>query len=384
MKSLNKELLKELLNFDEKLCLSLYMPTHRSHPDNLQDPIRFKSLVKKLEESLALKYSNKEIEELLQPFVDLQNDLEFWKHTLDGIAIFSSNNYFETVNLHMPVKELAIAADSFHTKPIRQYLQTTDHFFVLGLSLHEIKLFEGSRHDLTEISLHDNVAKTIQEALGDELTEKHTTVASYGGVGGESSNMHHGHGSKKDEVGIDAERFFRVVASDIYEHYSKSSEWPLILAALPEHHSLFKKVNKNPFLLEDGIAINANAVSTDVLKNMAWEIIEPQYNSRLEKLAARFNEALAHGKGSDSIKEAAIAATEGRIEILLLEADKIIEGRITNLITGNIQKKDINNPRIDDLLDDMGELVTKMGGEVIIMPKDKIPSYTGVAAIYRY
>lgn len=384
MKSLNKELLKELLNFDEKLCLSLYMPTHRSHPDNLQDPIRFKSLVKKLEESLALKYSNKEIEELLQPFVDLQKDPEFWNHTLDGIAVFSSKDYFETVNLHMPVKELAIAADSFHTKPIRQYLQTTDHFYVLGLSLHDIKLFEGSRHDLIEISLHDNVAKTIKEALGDELTEKHTTVASYGGVGGASSNMHHGHGSKKDEVGIDAERFFRVVASDIYNNYSKSSEWPLILAALPEHHSLFKKVNKNPFLLEDGIAINANAVSTDVLKDMAWEIIEPQYNSRLEKLADRFNEALAHGKGSDSIKEAAIAATEGRIEILLVEADKIIEGRITNLITGNIQKKDINNPRIDDLLDDMGELVTKMGGEVIIMPKDKIPSYTGVAAIYRY
>jgi uncharacterized integral membrane protein len=33
-------------------CLSLFQPTHRDHPDNQQDPIRFKNLVKALEESL--------------------------------------------------------------------------------------------------------------------------------------------------------------------------------------------------------------------------------------------------------------------------------------------------------------------------------------------
>jgi len=32
----------------------------------------------------------------------------------------------------------------------------------------------------------------------------------------------------------------------------------------------------------------------------------------------------------------------------------------------------------------MAELVTKMGGEVMVLPADKIPSETGLAAIYRY
>jgi hypothetical protein len=27
-------------------CLSLYQPTHRRHPENLQDPIRYKNLLK--------------------------------------------------------------------------------------------------------------------------------------------------------------------------------------------------------------------------------------------------------------------------------------------------------------------------------------------------
>ena len=384
MKSLNKALLNELSNMDEKLCLSLYMPTHRSHPDNLQDPIRFKKLIKELEESLSGKYANKEIEKLLEPFINLQNDADFWNHTLDGIAVFSTKDYFETVNLQMTVKELAIAADSFHIKPLRQYLQTTDHFHVLALNLHEIKLFEGNRHSLAEVSLHDDVAKTIKEALGDELTEKHTTVASYGGVSGTSSNMHHGHGSKKDEMDIDAERFFRVVANDIYEVYSKPTGWPLILAALPEHHNLFHQVSKNPFLMENGININVSSVSLDILKNMAWEAIEPHYNQKLVEKAAEFEQAKANGMASEVIKDVAVAAVEGRVDTLLIEADRIIEGRVTNLVTGNIQNKALINPRVDDLLDDMGELVTKMGGKVVVMPADKIPSQTGLAAIYRY
>lgn len=33
---------------------------------------------------------------------------------------------------------------------------------------------------------------------------------------------------------------------------------------------------------------------------------------------------------------------------------------------------------------DLGELVLKKGGNVVIVSKDKMPSPTGVAAIYRY
>ena len=39
-----------LLRNEETPCLSLYQSTHRQHPDNVQDPIRFRNLVKELEE----------------------------------------------------------------------------------------------------------------------------------------------------------------------------------------------------------------------------------------------------------------------------------------------------------------------------------------------
>jgi len=384
MELLTKELIQELLSADQAPCLSLYMPTHRTHPENLKNPIRFKNLVSKMEESLLQKYSANETQEYLEPLEALVNDNDIWNYTKEGLAVFSAKGIFKVVELHKSVEELAMVADSFHTKPLRQYLQSLDHFHVLGLTLRDIRLFEGNRHSLTEIELTADTPKTIKEALGDELTDKHTTVASYGGSGGESTNMHHGHGGKSEETEKDAERFFRVVAKAIYEHYSKPSGWPIILAALTEHHNLFQKVSKNPLLLQNSIAINPSSVSPDQLAKMAWEIMEPEYNLKLKTLVDRFKQARANGKGSDDYKEIAVAAVEGRVDTLLVEADRIIAVRLTNLTTGNTQKKDLSNPKVDDLLDDMGELVLKMGGQVFVLPTDKMPSETGLAAIFRY
>ena len=381
---LTKELVQELLVADQAPCLSIYMPTHRMHPENLQDIILFKNLVRQLKESLLQKYSAGEVQKHLEPFETLADDNNIWNHTFDGLAVFSATGLFKVVGVHKSFEELALVADSFHTKPLRQYLQSLDHFHVLGLTLRDIRLFEGNRHSLTEVDLTADTPKTITEALGDELTDKHTTVASYGGSGGESSPMHHGHGGRKDETEKDAERFFRVVANTIYEQYSKPSGWPLILAALTEHQSLFQKVSKNPLLLTNGIAINPSSVSADKLAKMAWEIMEPEYNLKLESLVARFEQARANGKGSDDYKEVAVAAVEGRVDTLIVEADRIIPVRITNLVTGNTQKKDMIDPKVDDLLDDMGELVMKMGGEVMVLPTGKMPSETGLAAIFRY
>ena len=79
-----------------------------------------------------------------------------------------------------------------------------------------------------------------------------------------------------------------------------------------------------------------------------------------------------------------VAAVAGKIDTLIIEADRMIPNKLTNLITGNIQNRDLTNPKVDDLLDDLGELVLKMGGQVMVLPAEKMPSETGLAAIFRY
>ncbi len=384
MEILNRELIKELLSVSSSPCLSLYMPTHRSHPENLQDPTRFQNLVKQMEKTLLEQYSVIEVKKFIEPYITLSKNSELWNHTLDGLVVLSTIGVFKVISLPVPVDELVVVADSFHTKPLRQYLQSGDRYYVLCLSLRDIRLFEGNRRSLAEVKLLPDIPKTITEALGVELTEKHSTVASYGGVAGESSDMHHGHGGKKDEVGKDAEKFFRLIASAIYENYSKPTGFPLILAALPEHHNLFHKVSKNPFLLPNDISANPESISLDKLTKMAWEVIEPYYSLNLKSLTDKFEQAKANNLGSDNIKEVAEATEAGRVEILLIEADRVIAKRLRNKNTGTFKQTDSTQPKLDDLLDDIGELVTRMGGQVMMIPSEMMSAKTGLAAVYRY
>lgn len=384
MKLLTKELIQELLSAHQAPCLSLYMPTHHQYPANLEDIILFKNLIRKMEESLMQKYSTIEVQKHLEPIKALVNSDNIWNHTLNGLAVFSADGIFKVVKLHKSVEELAIVADSFHTKPLRQYLQSLDHFHVLGLTLNDIRIFEGNRHSLSEVHLSFDSSKTSSETPGSEWNEMGSTDETYDNTGIDISTINHGHGGKNEESEKDAEKYFRAVSKTIYKYYSKPSGWPLILAALPEHHKLFQRVNKNPLLLSKGIAINPSAVSPDTLAKMAWEVMEPEYNLNLETQVERFEQARANGKGSDDIREVVVAAVAGRVDTLIVEADRIIAARVTNMETGNTQKKDITNPKVDDLLDDLGELVIRMGGQLIVLPTDKMPSETGLAAIYRY
>ncbi len=377
------ESLAELASVQQPPCLSLYQPTHRHHPDNQQDQIRYRNLVSELETSLRKKYSADDTHRALEPFEELAQDHDFWSHTLDGLAVLGGSDLFRVFQLQRPVSELAIVADSFHTKPLRRFVQSVDRFQVLGMSLSKIQLFEGNRDILDEIDPAPGVPRTITEALGDELSEPYSTVASYGGVGQASTPMHHGQGGKKDEADIDAERFFRAIDRAVLEHHSRPSGLPLILAALPEHHHLFRKISINPYLTETGLTFNPDTLPIDELRKRAWQLIEPQYYARLASLTDEFAVAKSTEHGSDDLIQIAQAAAMGRVATLLIESDRQIAGRL-NSVTGQIDPADLNEPQIDDLLDDLSELAAKMGGQVLVIPAERMPGRTGAAAVFRY
>jgi hypothetical protein len=382
MGSVATDYLNELLEARDPPCLSLYQPTFRRHPENQQDPIRFRNLVKTMERSLRESYPAEDVEVLLEPFRALADDRGFWNTTHDGLAVFGAAGFFRAHRLQRPVDELAIVADSFHLKPLMRIVQSADRYQVLGVDMKKVTLFEGNRDALDEVDLAAGVPGTITEALGDELTEPHQTVASYGtGAGGLESR--HGHGSKKDEVDADAERFFRAVDRAVMEKHSRPSQLPLLLAALPEHHSLFHSVSRNPFLMQEGLEIHPEALELDALREQAWQVVEPQYLARLADLAEAFGTAMSNDLGEQDPAQVARAAVAGQVATLLIEADRQIPGRI-DAATGAVETDELSESDVDDMLDDLGEIVVRAGGEVVVVPAERMPTSTGVAAIYRY
>lgn len=408
MDSLEKDLKEKILNPAAKPCLSLYQPTHRKHPENAQDPIRFKNLVRELETSLSEKFDDDKVAELLQPFRDLEGDNDFWQHVLDGLAVLSCEGFFRTYRLQRPVPEIAVAADSFHIKPLLRIIQSSDRFQVLGLDRKKIRLFEGNRDAIAEVDLPDEVPSTIEEALGSELTEQHSTVASYGGTSTRVPNpkpagsgrdaggagtpgagtqapaaMHHGHGGRSDEIDKDTKRFFQAVDQALREQHSVLGGLPLILASLPEYHGEFAKISSNKNLLERKIGKHPDSLEADELRELAWEAFKPEYTSRLEELIEQFGTAKAHENGSSDLAEIGKAIVENKVGTLLIDADKKVPGTYDPEF-GKIEESSLNEPAADDLLDDLAEAAFRKGADLVIVPSDDMPVDSGIAAIYRF
>jgi len=375
--------LAELVYSEAKPCLSLYQPTHRRHPDNQQDPIRFRHLVKALETSLRQQHAPAAVKALIDPFEVLAQDHDFWNYTQDGLAVLGAPGLFRVFLMQRPVAELAVVADSFHTKPLRHWLQSNGRYQVLALSLNKVQLFEGDRNTLDAVTLAAGVPQTMTAALGEERTEPHSTVSSYGGIGGGHMAMHHGQGSKKDEIDSDAQRFFRAVDRAVLQHHSHPSRRPLMLAALPEHHHMFRGLSHNPYLMASGLMVDPQGLTHDDLRRRAWDVAAPQQTAQQAAWGDAYATAAAHGLGSEDLSQVAHAAVAGRIATLLIEAERQMAGRIDES-TGRIDLAELSNPRADDVLDDLGALVERMGGVVHVLPAERMPCRTGVAASFRH
>ena len=377
MNSLLHDYAAGLLDQPDPPCLSLYQPTHRHHPDNQQDPIRFRNLLKELAQSLQETFPSHDVRPLLKQFEALEQNREFWNCTLDGIAVLAAPGMFRVYNLPRPVRELVVVADSFHIKPLIRFVQSADRYHVLGVGREKINFFEGNRDALQEVELDPAVPRIPSEGPQGEAKEFHLSAwTSAAGAPG----VHYSEGSKSDIEDNAATRFLRTVDRAILEHYSRPTRLPLILAALPENQTFFRRISRNPFLISDEVNMHPDAMSLDALRERAWAAIEPHYLTRLAGLVEMFGAARAKELGDDDLESVAASAVAARVGTLLTEADRHIPGRI-DPETGAVV---FGGEAVDDVLDDLAELVLKNGGQVVIVPSERMPTRTGIAAIYRF
>jgi hypothetical protein len=360
--------------------ISLYQPTHRNFPENKQDSIVYKNLLRSIENSLTKKYEKDFAISLMKPFYELEKDEKFWNATSDGIAVLASKDKCVIYNLQGSVKEFATVANSFHIKPLITAFQSMENYQLLGLSRTNFTLYEGNRFGFSEIELPWDTPRTLEEVLGEQVTDSYLTKGSYGGTGGHAI---HGHGGAKPEMENDTEKYFRYVDRFVLENYSKLSKLPLILVSLKEYHSQFKAISNNPYLLEEGIPKAYDSLEKDELTNKVLEILKPRNSEKIRNLVELYNKAQAESLGSSDLEQVSKAASESRIETLMIEENRIVPGKI-NYNTGKVKHGVLGDPECDDVLDDLAELTLIRKGEVVILPKEMMPSTTGVSAIYRY
>jgi len=361
--------LSDLVPATDSPNLSIYVPTSRIWSEADDNRLRFKNLVSEAERQVSSGYDRtREIGEMFEALRDLENEQTVWREARDGLVVFANVSGMHTFQTLEPVEEVVVA-DSYHVTPLVRLLQDPERFLLLCVKADEVKLYHGNRHRLEELDLADEVPTSMAEELGPPDHASKTKRTRY-------------QPDDSDQKDSQLRRWFERLEAKLWEHQIRQIDAPVMLAALPEYHPLFREAADNLPLLEGGVERDPfKDISDDELHELAWRAVHPKLEQRTAELVQRWHNAAGHGCGSDDPAEIAMQAVAGRIHTLLIEQGRHLGGRV-DLATGELELKQMDDPKTDDVLDDLAELTLKHNGTVRVVPAEQMPTKQGVAAIH--
>ncbi|HEV2846713.1 MAG TPA: hypothetical protein VG477_17800 [Thermoanaerobaculia bacterium] len=376
--------IRDLLQHSGRPCVSIYMPTIRAGAEAQQNPIRFKNLLRTVQERLEEQGMRAaDAAELLTPLRELVDDQVFWQTQSDGLAILFSPDMLRTFRLPADFSELAVVENRFHLKPLFSLLDG-GRFYILAISLKNIRLIAATRHGAEEIELPPDVPRSFEEALG-PLTRNYTQLQNSSPTRTVSrSTIFHGHGMAEDDLKAEIQQFFNLADKALLKHMDR--DVPVVLAGVEYLLPRYKGTTEHPRVLDEGLTGNADGLSPAELRDMALEIVEPILNEDQRKATERYGDLSGAGRASHSYEEILPAAHDGRVDTLFvargvrLWGTYDVQGRKAHLQEDQERQRNTG----EDLLDLAATQTFLNGGKVFAVPQQEVPNGQAMAAIFRY
>ena len=383
MDTMTMEILKKIiLSRHADWCVSLFMPTHRAGREMEQDPIRFKNLLREVEDRLVAKgLRSPEAREMLEAPRRLLKDTAFWQRQSDGLAVFFTKRQIDFFRLPYPFDELVVISRRFHVKPLLPFLTSDGRFYILALSQNGVRLLEGTRDAVDEIDL-ETAPQSLSEAFLAEPSEKqlqfHTGTPSGTGM---RRAMFFGHDATKEEKNRIV-RWFGMVDKELSK-LLEGGKSPLVLAGVEHLLSLYREANTSPHLLDRGILGSPEELRPEELHRQAWTLVQPVFIQSREKAFADYLQLAGTGHTADRIDEVVPAAIQGRVEVLFVALGVQVWGRFdSNAYT--VQVHEAPEPGDEDLLDLAAIHAWLNRGVVYAVAPEDVPGGNHLAAVYRY
>jgi hypothetical protein len=373
--------LRNLIYKRNSPSISIYMPTFRMQPEAKQNSIRYKNLLKLMEEQLVAWGSRKSSAKLIsRPARVLIKDTLFWQYQSDGLAVFLNSQGFQYYRLPAVFEELLVVSDRFHIKPLLPLLASDGHFYLLALSQNEVRLFHCSRQSIAEIEL-ERIPRTLDEAIqyDDRQKQLHFHTNTPAGKGPRAA-IYHGHGAGTADDKKDILRFFQQVDAGVRKIIGETNS-PFVLAGVEYLFPLYREANSHPLLLNEGIAGNPEGMQPENLRREAWKIVEPYFQKSKEEAVVRHLQAAGTSLASRDVKAVALAAYHAKVELLLVAVGRHQWGVFDGT---DVHLHEQCEPGDEDLLDFATVHTLLNGGTVYAVKPDEVPDEGNLAAIYRY
>lgn len=345
-------------------ALTITLPTHRTSPDNRQDPIRVRNLVTDASKRLQQEFSKREVDSLLKRLDVLADGIDY-RHALDGLVMFVNQDFAEKYYLPFTLPERVVIDKTFLTRDLVFALNRTPRYWVLVLSEQPTRLYEGVRDTLVEVNGHGFPA-THEGAGG--------ATAIPGGFGENPSAI-------RDER---HRQFFRAVDNSLTPLMA-NDPLPLAVVGVDRYQSFFDEVSAHKDAVVARLLGSHDKTSEPELAKLVWPLVEKGLAERRQDNLVRLDQAVGAQRVVSTPGEVWRMAHEGRGQLLLVEEDFHFPGRVDETGTQLTPVEGETGPDdLEDAVDDIIETVLGKGGRVVFAQDGQLADFQRMALILRY
>lgn len=383
----SREHLAELASHRGGPHVSIYLPTERAGPATRQNPIRLKNLARNAEEALmAAGMRPTEARDLLEPARALEDDIDFWQHQADGLALHIAPGYYAKHLLPLRFDELAVVGERFYIRPLLELFTADAYFYLLAISINDVRFFRCGRYAQEEIAVA-GMPRNMAEALWPDDPERQQQFRGQpvGQASGKQGHFGVFHGSgdiADDETKDRLLRYFQQVDQALHPLLSKETV-PLVLAAVDYLRPIFAAASSYPHLLEQFVRGNPDEARPQELRLKAWQLVEPLLRQQWQGALQRFASLEGTGLTSTRIDEVAREARRGRVESLFVARSGTVWAKVSDG-GESFEMHDSPQPGDEELVDLAAVQTLAHGGRLYTLDQQEMPSAALAAAIFRY
>lgn len=410
---LSKRDLETLAQEQAEGCVSIYMPTAQAGQRVEENPIRLKNLLDQAEERLqAIGMDLPEAQALLEPARDLLEDMTFWQHQREGLALFLSPDVAQAYRLPFEFTSLAVVGERFDIKPLMPILSGDGQFYLLALNKDDVMLYEGTRYGLHPVEVEDlpeGFTELLQEEEQQRYLEFHTRTRVPGApgeprpvtpqgrgipintrVGGEAVGgrpaVFHGHAAFESNVEDEILRYFRRIDTAL-QGFLSGQRIPMVVAADEGLLDLYQEANTYNHLVEEGITQNPQSMGEEELQARAWDILAPRFRSDREAYVNTYRMFAGREeseKATSDIAEVVPAAQYARVGVLFV-ARGVQRWGTFDPESHDVEVHTEYRPGDEDLLDRAAVQTFLHDGVVYAVTPEDVPDADApLAALLRY
>jgi hypothetical protein len=378
----NNELL-QLVDQSNDPSVSLYLPIYTG-AENRQNPTRLKKLLRKAEDALLHRGTQKSVvQELLAPANERLALVKFSEEIGQALAVFSGRSGCWLYAVHVRCDELCIVGKYFHIVPLVCSLAENASFYILAVSQNQVRLLHGTRAEMEEVTVTD-LPSNLQQALRLDPREPnlqahqaHTDMQKH-----KEGLVFHGHGGEPDAAEDEILGYCREIERALWPILRNHND-PMVFAGVDYIFPVYREVNRYQYLLPTPIIGNPELWSAVDLRQRAWSIIEPTLDDRRKAALSKYGDCIPQGRTSNSIEDILIAASAGAVETLFIDPTVKRTGAF-DVDRLAIQIDDEPQEVSEDLINLAATIVLRNSGMVMPLASANIPGGGPMAAIMRY